>query len=85
MIGLIFSNPHAFELASMVATIGHQIARPSPIVLLFATGYQLCYHADKPTWKADLMHDPNLVANLGHHADKPPWNATYLILHLDCD
>ena len=61
--------PHAFELASMVTTIGDQ--------------NQLCYHAGKPRWKAtargrgrlDGSDDSVSGCQLCSHSGKPKWKA----------
>ena len=81
------TQPDAFELVSMVATIGNQ-NHDSYLVTIFF------HHADEPQWNATARlracldgsndwkpergdpRDPPLVTNLRHHADEPPWNAT---------
>jgi len=77
---------HAFELVSMVATIGNQNAA------ILATRLWLPICATTRTSRLGMQphafelasmvatignqnHDSHLVANLSHHADEPPWNA----------
>ena len=78
---------HAFELASMVATIGYQ---KGTLPTYLPPTIRACPNRGNdwqpepspivlPFGQADMesdpTHNPSLVANLRHHADKPTWNA----------